>query len=114
MPTPIWLDYLAKLWPIVVVLSTIFGALIGVWLSSRYAPRQEFERLKNTVFEHTTQIATLEDTLKSSPTRQELQDDIAQLAERIRGLETGVSGMRDQLSTTNNYLHTLIEKGLQK
>lgn len=113
MPTPIWLDYIAKLWPIVVVLSGIFGALIGVWLSSRYAPRQEFERLKNTVFEHTTQIATLEDTLKISPTRQELQEDISKLAERIGGLEAGVTGMRHELGTTNNYLHTLIDRGLK-
>lgn len=115
------LEWVRALYPVAASLISLVAAIAVVWLSSRFVSWPKFsalnadmERLRLQVTEHGRQIRHLEEHAKESPTRVELQDDIAQLSARMAGVEVGMRGVSNQLSTTNSYLHTLIEKGLQR
>lgn len=111
-----WLDYVKALWPVVVGLSALLSSVVVLWLSSRYATLKSHGDLVEKVSKHGDRITKVEELCAQTPTRQELQEDIAELGERMSAVETqvtsGFEGMRDQQRTTNDYLHLIIEKGL--
>jgi hypothetical protein len=49
----------------------------------------------------------------AEPSRYSLREEIAELADRVGGLEGSFKGLERQLATTNSYLHTIIEKNLK-
>ena len=131
-----WLDYVKALWPVVVGLSALLTSFVVLWLSSRYLTlakftdyRDDAEAESDKMLEvqrgHEARLVQVELLCAQSPTRQELQEDIAELAERMGGLETGLrvglEGVRKQVedtntrvATTNDYLHLIIEKSMSK
>ena len=115
-----WLEYVRALWPVVVALSLLISSVFVLWLSSRYVTKAVVDGVtaKLVSFEldlgkHDVRIRQLEDQFASAPTRQELQDDISRLSAEMEGVKTGQLGIQNQLKTTNDYLHTLIENGLK-
>lgn len=120
-PQPLqWVDYVTKLWPIVVTTAGLLATGMLLALATRFASVKALTDLATTVADlkiskegHETRICALEQTASQSPTRQELQDEIAGLGERMRGVEVGMDGLAGQLRTANEYLHTLIERGLK-
>jgi len=59
-------------------------------------------------------IHAIESARAGDPTPSGLSKDIGKVAERVKGVEAQIDSLADQLGTTNNYLHALIEKGLSK
>ena len=116
----LWLEYVKVFWPIiggVGVLLTLFGVL---WLRTKFTPLEDHRGLNTRVAALEARDAGQEERLKAlelhsnqAPTRQELQDDIAKLAERMAGMEAGLKGVGKELATHNSYLHSLIEQGLK-
>lgn len=115
-----WLEYVKVFWPImggVAALLTLFGVL---WLRTKFTPLEDHRLVSAKVAALETSSAAHEERLKAveghahqAPTRQELQDDIAKLAERMAGMEAGLKGVGKELQTHNSYLHSLIEQGLK-
>lgn len=116
----LWLEYVKVFWPIiggVGALLTLFGVL---WLRTKFTPLEDHRGLNTRVSALEARDAGQEERLKAleshvnqAPTRQELQDDIAKLAERMAGMEAGLKGVGKELQTHNSYLHSLIEQGLK-
>lgn len=116
-----WPEYVRAVWPVMAAVVGLMAAGALLALGTRFAGLAAFDKLKSRVLvleghsaSHAAKIARLDELALSSPTRLELQEDISALAERMRGVEGGLGGVRDQLHTTNTYLQTLIERGLSK
>jgi len=58
-------------------------------------------------------IALVEQECEAMPSRQNLQVELSQLSQRVRGVEVWTESTSKQLETLNSYLHTLIERGLE-
>lgn len=115
-----WADWIRAIWPILVVV--VGGICTGIYLglAMRFPSVSSFDRLKARVDKledaqigDDAKIKRLEELCSAAPTRVELQDDIAELGERMSGIEGEMKGVAGQLGTTNTYLHTLIERGLR-
>ena len=134
-----WLEYVRTLWPIALVITVFLAGVFALWLRSGFATKLAFDALTKTVgdcatkesmsdlttalakntadhqndrIDHDLRLQRLEELIETAPTRQELQKDIAALGSRMSGIEKGFDGFSKQLSTTNDYLHTLIEKAI--
>lgn len=114
-----WSDWIRAIWPILVVV--VGGICTGIYLglAMRFPSVSSFNRLKARVdqleddrIDDAARIKRLEELCSAAPTRVELQEDIAELGERMSGIEGEMKGVSAQLGTTNTYLHTLIERGL--
>ena len=130
------------LWPIAALITpALIGAGI-LWLRSQFATKAELEAVKADLparmtalgkevdnrlnahaerFErgsakfadHDKRIALVEADCKEVPTRQNLQAELSQISQRLRGVETGFEGMERQLNTTNDYLKIIVDKGFK-
>lgn len=122
-----FVDYVSKLWPVVLTTAGLIASGVLLALATRFASVKALSSLSAKVGEHSTSLEThatrlaqLEASASQSPTRQELQGDIAQLSERMRGMETAFNGVErefegvgKQLDTANRYLEMVIERGLK-
>lgn len=116
----IWLEYIRVFWPVFLGAGT-FVMLFGLlWLRSKFTPIEEHKAVAKRVTDleslttgQDQRIAHVEGAMEQAPTRQELQDDIGELASRMTGVETGLQGIDARLKTQNDYLHLLVEKGLR-
>jgi flagellin-like hook-associated protein FlgL len=115
-----WLEYIRTFWPIGVAVSVLVAGILVLWLKSGFATRDGINKvhgrldlLSDAKTSHAERIKHLEDAFGSAPTRHELQEDIAALSARMSAVEAGMGGIQNQLKTTNNYLHTLVENGLK-
>ena len=111
---PEWLEILRTFWPIVVVATGVFTTVAVFYLRAGFAARPEHDRLAGRVADHERRLTGLEQAAKESPTRQELQENISGLAERMAGVEAELKGVSKQMGTQNQLLGALIERGLQK
>jgi Protein of unknown function (DUF2730) len=107
-----WLDWFRAVYPVFVTLVSLAGLGCVLFLGTKFAAKTTVDGLAKTQAEHETRLQLLEDHSEASPTRQELHDEVAKLAGRMTGVESGMKGIGKQLDTTNNYLHTLIEKSI--
>jgi chromosome segregation ATPase len=114
-----WLYLINTFWPIVAFLVTVIGGAFTYWLMSKVPSKAAHDTLaeKVTAHElilsnHSERLKQVEAHIESAPTRQELQDDISELSARMSAMEEGQNGIVRQLTTINNYLHTLIEKAM--
>jgi hypothetical protein len=115
-----WLEYIRTFWPIGVAVSCLVAGILVLWLKSGFATRESINKVHGRIdgiavstSSNGERIKHLEDAFGSSPSRHELQEDIAALSARMSAVEAGMGGIQNQLKTTNNYLHTLVENGLK-
>lgn len=120
-----WIQYFDIVWKIAIVLTPLVIGGGILWLKSQFATKSEALIEKNRVdgelkrvdergTDHETRIKLLEKGATEPPTRHELNDKLQRVVAGVAALDRAVSGMSDQQKTTNDYLHTLIEKGLEK
>lgn len=114
-----WVEYVKALWPVIVVVAGLIltGLLLG--LATRFTTVKAFAAQQLTVADHAgkivdheTRLRLLEQDCDAKPSRQDLGEEVAELGERMRGVEVGISGLSSQANTTNTYLQTLIQRGL--
>lgn len=121
--SPTWLEWFRAVYPVILTLISAVGFVAILWLSSKYLTRVKYDAdgalhdekhqlISRTLEKHETRLAVLEEHAEASPTRQELQDDIAQIAQRMSGVEASVRGMSSELRSTNQLIHTLIDKAI--
>lgn len=118
-----WLEWFRAIYPVLVTLVSLAGLGLFLWLATKFVSRKDndkakaaadsrFALLEESRTNHETRLQLLEEHVDSSPTRQELHDEIGGLSARMSAVETGLKAIGKQLDTTNNYLHTLIEKAM--
>lgn len=114
-----WADWIRAIWPILVVVVGAIGSGLYLGLAMRFPSVSAFEKLKQRVDKLEREDGDKEGRLKrveeicvAAPTRIELQEDIAKLGQRMSGMEGKMHGVGQQLRTIDNYLRTLIERGL--
>jgi hypothetical protein len=112
-------DWIRTFWPMLVLFGGLIVAGIITGLSARFVASARFElltarvdKVEGSCAEHDLRLKALEKASDASPTRVELQEDVAEVSERLARVETGLTGIGGQLETTNLYLHTIIERGL--
>jgi chromosome segregation ATPase len=114
-----WLYLINTFWPIVAVAVTLIAGAFTMWLMTKVPSKaahdglhEKFTAHELTLANHAERLKHVEAHIDSAPTRQELQDDIAELSSRMSAMEEGQHGIARQLQTMNSYLHTLIEKAI--
>ena len=116
-----WLDILINVvWPIASTLTPIILGAGFLWLQTKFPSKADFDALKTRVGDVEVQqgkdglrIATLADDAEHSPTRIELFSKVSAMSAKISHLEATTKAIEKMLGTQNDYLHTLIEKGLK-
>lgn len=136
-----FLDIFKVAWPIAVTLLPIVVAAGVLWLKSQFPTKAELQAVQDKVAadlvgveqrltekmdehddrldvgsrkmaDHHTRISLVENECKQAPSRDVIQAELSQLSSRVRGVEAYLEGTNRQLTTLNDYLHTLIQNGL--
>lgn len=136
-----FLDIFKVAWPIAVTLLPIILSAGILWLRSQFPTKVELEavradvaaKLKETEARLTGKIdahderldigskkmaeldkraSIVEEECRQAPSRNTLQTELSSINARVRGVEAYLEGTKRELGTLNDYLHTLIERGL--
>lgn len=125
-----YLEWFRAAWPVLVALCGFMGLFFMLWLKSRFVTKDELagtsakvdarikdvecraDTLDDLVAAQDKRLSLLEEHINTSPSRQEIQSEISRLAERVSGMDASVKGIGQQLATQNQYLHTIIDRGL--
>jgi hypothetical protein len=126
-----WLQVLGVLWPIAVIVIPIVLTTGFLWLKTQLATKAElktvegelearindhsgrFERGSTKFADHDKRIALVEEECKSVPSRQDLQFNLSEVSQRLRGVEVGNDFIKRELSTANDYLKIIVDKGFK-
>ena len=127
---PTWMQWINLLWPIAMTITPIMVGFGFLWLKTKFAALGDMTKLgervtllETTVAVMTADIKTLDETADSEPTRLGLMNQLSGLTERMSRMEAAIEAERRQsqhqfeavnrqLSTSNSYLHTIIEQGM--
>lgn len=125
-----FLDYVKIFAPWASVFTPFIFTAVVLWLKSQFVTKTEAaaarteqatERLRvdgcfdsnaRTLTDHDRRIALIEQSVAAPPSRHDLQQDITSLISRMSSVESEVRSVGRQLGTTNDYLSTLVERGL--
>lgn len=121
----VWLDTIINvIWPIITAVAPIiFGGGL-IWLRSQFVSHEKFDTkidaLSNRVDEHVAntsmdraRIERLEQDSDSAPTRLDLLEKLSDLTASMSAVQADNRAFQRQIATLNDYLHTLVEKGLK-
>lgn len=125
------LELIRTLWPIAAVLTPlIIGAGI-LWMRSQFSTKLDIQNMEGRILERIEshdgrlndgskkladldkRVALVEGDCESSPSRHDLNQAIAVLAGRMSAVESSSRGLEREIRTQNDYVHTLIEKGMR-
>lgn len=108
------LELVRTVWPILSGITPFI--LMGgfYWLRTQFVTRDDHRELDLKVDGHHDRIGRLETEGASEPSRADLNRMQSDLAGRIGGVEVSVKALGHQMTTMNQYLHTVIEKGLAR
>lgn len=120
-----WAEIVRTLTPIAGLLTPVIMIGIFAWLQTKFPKREQLEKLESEISKELEdvsdrvivleeRVAGLQRELQREPSREKLISAVGEMRERIGAVETGVAGLKDQLATANDYLHTLIEQGMNK
>lgn len=116
-----WLDILLNvIWPIASTLTPIILGAGFLWLQTKFPTKTDFEDLKTRVGHIEVQqgkdslrLSAIADDAEHSPTRIELLKELSTISSRLAHVEATGKATEKAVATQNDYLHTLIEKGLK-
>lgn len=118
-----WFDYVRYGWPVATGVFSICLVMLSLWLNSRFVTkadaaaaagkvRAELDRVASDHACHDKRLTLVEQQTHEPPSRHDLDEKIGHVLQRVAHLESGMDGIRRQLGTANEYLHTLVERGL--
>ncbi len=117
---PSWLDIVATMWPIAATITPLMMMGGFFWLRTQFAPRGDLDEhaaklgdIREELVRIDERLTNLQSDMDASPSRSEMSERISYLAERIGRMEAATEGILRQFATTNQYLHTIIERGLR-
>lgn len=107
-----WLEWFRTLYPAVATLASFAGIGVFLWFGTKFAPKTSFDKLVKDTADHETRLQLLEEAVEQSPTKQELHDEISGLKANMASAMAKIDAIGTQLKTTNDYLHTLIDRAM--
>jgi len=134
-----WMEVVRTVWPIGATVTPFVLAAGFAWLKNQFPTKADLENLRTEREEKVaainagtakeiaaiaadqrlmserqgvteTKLNTILVDLDREPSKVGLSKDIGKVAERVGRIEAGLDGLRGQLATHNDYLHTLINK----
>lgn len=138
-----WMQWFQILYPIALTMTPVLIAVGLLWLRTKFASLGDFKAIETKVagvdlLNVVERLGTVESDIKvitveiqalaegadSAPTRLDLMNQLSGLTERMSRMEAAVESerrqsqhqyeaLRQQLATTNQYLHTLIDQGMR-
>lgn len=112
-----WVYIIDTFWGPVSVLVTVLGGGFTLWLLSKVPSKTDHDRLSTTVSNLDQRMVVVERHIEDSPTRAELQKDIADIQAQSSGIEQkveqGFRGIEARDEVTQGLLNLLIAKGLK-
>lgn len=93
------LDVLFKIWPIVATIGSIIGTLGMAWLSRKFVPMDEYNKVVKVVDDHEKRLSQAEQHLEAMPTREELHaldKVLTGLGERLGAMERGINRLENK------------------
>ncbi|WP_345858707.1 DUF2730 family protein [Shewanella algae] len=91
------LDLLLKYWGVIAAVGSVLGTLGMAWMTTRFTPRIEHERVARAVAELETRHRETEQHLEVMPSRDELHaldKTLHGLGERLGAMEKGINHVR--------------------
>lgn len=107
-----WLEWFRALYPAIVTLVSLAGLGVLLWLGTKFASKSKVDQLDRTSADHETRLRLVEEAIEQSPTKQELHDELSELKANVAQAMAMITGVSTQLKTTNQYLHTVIDKAM--
>lgn len=107
-----WLEWFRALYPAIVTLVSLAGLGVLLWLGTQFASKTKVDQLDKVTGDHETRLQLLEEAQQQSPTKQELHDEISGVKATLAAVVAKIDGLTAQHKTTNDYLHTLIDKAM--
>ncbi|MFY9350076.1 MAG: hypothetical protein WBL20_04700 [Sphingobium sp.] len=118
---PGWFRVVLDLWPIASTITPVILLAGFLWLRQKFPSKEDFDALsikvdKIDVDQVACKVAiqALKEERDDPPTRIELLEGVAKLAERLSAVEARSEGIADQLDTANDYLQLLIERSVRR
>ena len=105
-------EWLRTLWEGFTTLIPFLFVAGFAWLKTQFASRDEVVKLNTTMEKVLLRLDDMKDDIEAPPTRTEVLAQVARVMERLSAVEADIKGVSRQLATQNQYLHTIIEKGL--
>lgn len=106
-------EWLRDLWQGLTAVVPVLFFLGFAWLKTQFASNAEVAKLTIAMARVEHQIVSMKNDIEAPPTRSEVMAQISRVMERLSAVEEGNKAVIRQLKTQNDYLHTLIEKGLK-
>ncbi|QUN06443.1 DUF2730 family protein [Shewanella yunxiaonensis] len=103
------LDVLFKVWPIVATIGSIIGTLGMAWLSRKFVPMTEHNKVVNTVMDMNQRLRDAELHLKAMPSR----DELHRLDKTLEGLGARFGAMEQGINHIRNNVDMLIQNELE-
>ena len=127
-----WIQWLTALWPIAATLTPLILLSGFLWLKTQFAGAEAVKAISVSLTRFQTELVRIDgeivklgENADSEPTRLDLMAQLSGLSDRMSRMEASAEAERRQnmaqyhalerqLSTTNQYLHTLVEQTMQK
>ncbi|MGU5635179.1 DUF2730 family protein [Aeromonas veronii] len=105
-------DWIPKWWGVIgsifAVLASFVTTAALLWLSKTFVRREELKKVENTMADHSTRLANVEEKLDAMPTQEELNALRLDMAE-MRG---DIKALREALHPVNHIAQLLLEQRL--
>lgn len=127
---PHWLEWIRALWPVFVALLPIIAIGGFAWLKTQFQLRSEaaadrseaaagraaiakrVDTIEGRLADYDRRVSLVENDCKAEPSKYDLNQAITVIAGRLSAVESSLRGLEQVTRTQNDYLHTLIDKGL--
>ena len=127
----LWMTWLAVLWPIAATITPVLIAVGLLWLRTKFADIKTVASIGQDIHDINARLDVIDlrlgkhdQDLDEEPTRLQVLQKISEVSERLARVESnGASFQRemaqqhkaisDQLKTQGDYIHTIIERGME-
>lgn len=101
-------DWIPKWWGVITTAVAVLATVAMLWLSKTFVRREELKKMENTMADHSTRLANVEEKLDAMPTQEELNALRLDMAE-MRG---DIKALREALHPVNHIAQLLLEQRL--
>lgn len=127
----LWMTWLAVLWPIAATITPILIAVGLLWLRTKFADIKTVTSIGQDIHDINARLDIIDlrlgkhdHDLDEEPTRLQVLQKIGEVSERLSRVEANgtslqreigqqIKGLSDQLKTQGQYIHTIIERGME-
>jgi hypothetical protein len=117
---PSWASIIIDLWPIASTITPLILLAGFFWLRTKFPLKEDFDKLVGIVDKMgdeqiacSARLTAVEKDQISEPTRVQLMAGMNVLSGKVSRIEGQTEGLQTQLSTANDYLQIIVERGIK-